>query len=383
MNLRQRVDAVLHYRPYDSMPVVHFGFWPELLQKWAAEGHIRPELIESWADASPADREIAGKLGFDMNWNTVFVTHDFLFPRFERKVLQEFPDGSRQVLNWEGMIVLETPDALSMPVEVDHLLKDRAAWEKDFKWRLQWSPDRITTALVRQGGEPVPFDKGGLDRLRNDHREYYYGLFCGSLLGEIRNMLGVIGMSYMMADDMELFREIVDAVGDLCYRNVRYVLESGAKFDCGQFWEDIAFKNGPLIRPELYREAFGPHYKRITDLLRLHGIDIVSLDCDGVIDSLVPIWLENGVNTMFPIEVGTWQASIAPWREKYGKGLLGVGGVDKRVFAMDRQAVDTEIERQKPLVALGGYIPCPDHRIPPEAKWDLVRYYCDRMHQTF
>ncbi len=36
--------------------------------------------------------------------------------------------------------------------------------------------------------------------------------------------------------------------------------------------------------------------------------------------------------------------------------------------------------RLRPLIDLGGYIPCPDHRIAPDAHWDNVRYYCDRMH---
>jgi len=39
--------------------------------------------------------------------------------------------------------------------------------------------------------------------------------------------------------------------------------------------------------------------------------------------------------------------------------------------------------RLKPLVALGGYIPCPDHRIAPDAKFENVRYYCDRMRKVF
>jgi len=82
---------------------------------------------------------------------------------------------------------------------------------------------------------------------------------------------------------------------------------------------------------------------------------------------------------MFPIEVGTWQASIAPWRAAYGRALRGVGGMDKRVFALDYAAVDAEIERLATLVELGGYIPCPDHRIPPDAKWENVQYYCDRF----
>jgi len=89
--------------------------------------------------------------------------------------------------------------------------------------------------------------------------------------------------------------------------------------------------------------------------------------------------LNNGVNTMFPIEVGTWDASIASWREKYGKELRGVGGMNKNVFSKDFAAVDAEIERLKPLIALGGYIPCPDHRIAPDAKWENVRYYCEKL----
>ena len=57
--------------------------------------------------------------------------------------------------------------------------------------------------------------------------------------------------------------------------------------------------------------------------------------------------------------------------------------MNKTVFAQDRKAVDREIERLKPLVDLGGYLPCPDHRIAPDAEWDNVRYYCDRMRQIF
>jgi uroporphyrinogen decarboxylase len=137
------------------------------------------------------------------------------------------------------------------------------------------------------------------------------------------------------------------------------------------------------VNPAVFERKVGPWYRRITDLTRRGGLDICSLDCDGMIDTLIPTWIENGVNTMFPIEVGTWNASIAPWRAKYGRELRGVGGMDKRVFAHGRQAVDREIERLGPLVDLGGFIPCPDHRIAPDAEWDTVRYYTDRMRAAF
>jgi uroporphyrinogen decarboxylase len=229
----------------------------------------------------------------------------------------------------------------------------------------------------------VRYSEGGLQYLRDGKRERPCGLHCGSLYGVIRNWLGLVEAAYLMADDEELFDEIIETVARLCFRCTEYALAGGARYDYGHFWEDICFKNGPLIAPKVFAEKVGPHYRRITDLLKRHGVAFVSVDCDGWIDSLVPVWLENGVNTMFPIEVGTWRASIAPWRKIYGRRLLGVGGMNKHIFARDHQAVDAEIERLEALVALGGYLPCPDHRIADDALWDNVRYYCSRMHEVF
>ena len=192
-------------------------------------------------------------------------------------------------------------------------------------------------------------------------------------------MIGVTDLAYLQADDEELYDEVIDTVGELAYRVAERILAVYNGFDFAHFWEDICFKNGPLVSPRIFREKVGPHYKRITDLLAAHGIDIVSLDCDGCIDKLVPIWLDNGVNTMFPIEVGVWDASIAPWRAQYGAQVRGVGGMNKTVFARERADIDAEVERLKGLIALGGYIPCPDHRIAPDAKWENVQYYCEKM----
>jgi len=270
----------------------------------------------------------------------------------------------------DGVVYLQKPGGGSIPAHVDYLLKNRAAWEEHFKHRFQWSDDRV--------------NKAALESLKDDgERENPLGISCGSLYGNIRTMLTFEGSCYLLADDEGLFTEIIDTCAELCYRGVEVILESGAKFDFAHFWEDICFKNGPCISPRVFEEKVGPHYKRITDLARQHGIDICSLDCDGCIDALVPTWIANGVNTMFPIEVGTWEASIAPWREQFGQELRGVGGMNKNVFARDRAAIDAEVERLRPLVELGGFIPCPDHRIAPDAEFDLVRHYCDRMRETF
>lgn len=375
MNNRERTRAILHYEKYDRLPIVHFGFWEETLQKWSSEGHITVEEASGVADGNEKEKILAEKLGFDYNWYTVLMDKSdalsSLYPPFEREIIEVLPDGKVKVLNCYGVVELEKPGSRSIPKEVDHLLKDRKSWEKFFLPRLMSSEDRIDWKKVNEIKE------------KEKMRDTPLGIFCGSLFGQIRNMMGIEGISYLYADDEDLYDEIINTIGELCYSVTEKILSSGIKFDFAHFWEDICFKNGPLVSPKLFAEKVGPHYKRITQLVNSYGIDIVSVDCDGVIDTLIPTWINNGVNTMFPIEVGSWGASIKPWREKYGKEIRGVGGMNKNVFAEDYSAVDKEIERLKPLVELGGYIPCPDHRIPPTAKWENVQYYCDRMKRVF
>lgn len=383
MNNRERILSVLRYQAYDRLPIVHFGYWGETLAKWAAEGHLTKEEARGWGDGNPTDFSIAKKLGFDSAYFCTFSPHSFMKPGFEGKLIKEFPDGTRHVLNGNGVVVQLSPNSQGIPAEIDHLLKGRKEWEELYKPKFQYADHRVNEAMVNVGDKMLRYDQGGKEFLQKGERDFIYGLQVGSLFGNIRNILGVIGSSYLYADDEVLYTEIIDTVGELCYQCVKKVLDDGCKFDYAHYWEDICFKSGPLVIPYVFDEKVGPHYKRINDLVRSHGIDIISLDCDGVIDALIPTWFNNGVNTMFPIEVGTWGAEIKPWREKYGKGLLGVGGMNKVVFAHDHAAIDAEVERLKPLVELGGYIPCPDHRIPPDAKWENVQYYCEKMHKIF
>ena len=354
--------AILNYRDHDWIPVVHFGFWDDTIAKWRGEGHFTQDEFK--------DGSYTTKMGFDYDWHTVVGGNPGLLPGFESRVLEELPGGLRKVVDAVGLVQLVREGVHCIPATVDYLLKGRKEWEELYLPKLQYSPERVDIgyfqALARAG-----------------EREYPLGLHCGSLYGSIRNMLGIEGSAYLYADDEDLFTEFIDRIGELSYQVVAEILATGATFDFAHFWEDICFKNGPLIAPKVFNAKVGPHYKRITDLVGRHGISIVSLDCDGCIDALIPTWLDNGVNTMFPIEVGTWNASIKPWREKYGKELRGVGGMNKLVLAQDHAAVDAEIERLRPLVDLGGFIPCPDHRIPPDAEFANVQYYCERMHEVF
>jgi len=356
LNNRERQHAILHYENYDRMPVVNFGYWEETLKKWHEEGHLTKEETKDWD-------KVGEKLGFDYECCKFKErVHSFLFPGFDYELIKEFPDGSQHIRGWDGTISLVKPGVISIQSEIDHLLKDRESWETHYKHRLVYNDARLADLVPPKGDEENPIC-----------------LFGGSLIGNIRNMFGVVGLSYLEADDENLYDEIIDTVANLCFETVKKQLEAGGKYDYVNFWEDICYNHGPLVNPSTFYRKVGPYYKKMSELFNSHGIDIISVDCDGMIDALIPTWLDNGVNTMFPIEVGTWDASIKPWREKYGKDIRGIGGMNKTVFGHDYAAIDKEIERLKPLIALGGYIPCPDHRIAPDAKWENVQYYCEKM----
>jgi len=280
MNNRERILAVFNYQGYDRLPLVHFGYWTETLFQWAEEGHITLEEARAWADGNAIDLAITKKLGFDFNWACAsFGANASLHPPFEWKILEVLPDGSRKVVNGNGVVILEKDGTQGIPPEVDHLLKGRREWEESFLPRLRFSPDRLWDASER------------IQAVRSGEWQLPVQLWCGSLYGSLRDWLGMVNSAYLQADDPVLFDEMIQCLGHLVYECVQATLDhipADTVPDYAHFWEDICFKSGPLISPRVFREKVGPHYRRITDLLGKRGIHLISVDCDGKIDALSP-----------------------------------------------------------------------------------------------
>jgi len=120
-----------------------------------------------------------------------------------------------------------------------------------------------------------------------------------------------------------------------------------------------------------------PRYKCITELARSRGIDIILVDSDGDVSELIPLWLDAGINGVYPMEVAAGM-DVAKLRREYGSDLLMTGGIDKRVLARDHRAIDEELDAKIPLVEQGGYIPHLDHAIPHDVPYENFVYYWKR-----
>jgi uroporphyrinogen decarboxylase len=121
-----------------------------------------------------------------------------------------------------------------------------------------------------------------------------------------------------------------------------------------------------------------PNYRRVNDELRKRGTDVIGVDSDGNLDLLIPLWLEAGINCVFPIEVAAGN-DVAAMRREYGRDLLMIGGIDKRALARGKEAIDEELARRLPVVAGGGYLPAVDHSVPHDISFENYTYYAERQ----
>jgi Uroporphyrinogen decarboxylase (URO-D) len=355
VTVREQLLAVLRGQEADRIPNVEFGYWALTLTTWHAQG--LPEQVTT---------DAAAERHFGLDGITLFEelpVRNGLFPPFERTLLSRA--GDREIIrDEEGNTCEVFTDTSSMPKYLHFGLATRQDWEHLRHERLD--PD--TQGRIGDVG-------GCLLRARETGRPAFF--HAGALYGWLRNWMGVEGVSIALMADRAWVEEMMEHLTSLTLTMIeRAVPAQGV--DLGWWWEDMCYNRGPLISPRHFRELMVPRYRRITDALRKRGVDINVLDCDGRIHELAPGWLEAGIDCMFPLEVA--HTNAFKLREELPSVLL-LGGVDKRALIAGRDAIDAEIRRLRPLIDQGRYIPCVDHRVPPDVSYDNYRYYLDAKHR--
>jgi uroporphyrinogen decarboxylase len=338
-----------------------FGFWEETMEEWHKEG--LPDWVKGGHDSGPNSLTVK-YFGMDVYAGGGALPVG-LMPGFEYKVLED--QGDHEIVQQsDGVRVLRKKYMGSIPHHVGHLLTDRASWEKHYKPRLDPStPERYA----------------GLEAAKDiwNDEDYPYPRMAGggSLFGWIRDWMSIEEVSYLVYDDPALFEEMVETIADCIIEVNRRAFEAGARFDAVSMWEDMCYNSGPLLSPSIFQRVLVPQYKRISELFHRHGTDVIWIDCDGKIDDLLPMWLEAGINCMFPIEVGTWNGDPVRFRREYGQELLLMGGFDKHLLAKSKSDIEAEVLRLTPLVEEGGFIPFCDHRVPPGVPLENYLFYLD------
>jgi hypothetical protein len=190
-----------------------------------------------------------------------------------------------------------------------------------------------------------------------------------------REFMGTEALSYAWYDYPDLMHEMMEFFADFLMETSRPVLEK-IQVDYFVLNEDMSMKGGPLLGPDTYRTFIFPHMRRLVEFLRSHGTRYIAVDSDGDPTALIPLLLDAGVDTLWPIERAS---NVGPgqWRKQFGKTLRLWGGVDKRILSRGRDAVRRHLKEFIPLIEEGGFIPTVDHTVPPDVSWDDFRTYME------
>jgi uroporphyrinogen decarboxylase len=365
VNARERYLATLLFGQPDKIPLSPGGPRESTRRAWHEQG--LPEGV-GWYDHL---MEIIG-VEQEVTQPRVPVDVDFLMkPWFEEKVL-EHRDGHYVVQDWMGNITeisdeydytyIRRPKDFVTRKWHDAPVHNRREWEERMKWR--FDPD----APGR-----LPDDFAERCRAWRD-RDFPLSIQIPGPFWQMREWLGFEQLCYLMADDPAFIDELAGFWQEFVSRVLDRILGQ-VQLDSVTVAEDMAYKAHSMISPAMTRRWVLPSYAQWSEQLKASGCPVFAVDSDGNIATLLPLWIEAGVNCARPMEVAAGNDTVA-YRKLYGRQMAYTGGIDKRAIAAGGEVMRRAVMDVVPsLFEEGGYIPGCDHGVPPDISWpNFVEY---------
>ncbi|MCL5269242.1 MAG: hypothetical protein M1457_01485 [bacterium] len=370
MNARERYFETMRFGTPDRIPFAPGYPRKSTLEAWRRQG--LPEGV-SW------EEELYRRLGIERRMTQPAVQPGVNFrmmPMFEEKVIERIPGnpGHLVVQDWMGNIV-----EISSEFDVTYLRN-----AIDFvtrKWhRFPVEGPADFEAMKRRYNPENPgrFPEDWSERCRAmRERDYVTTVSFSGPFWQLREWCGFEPLCVLFATDPGFVEEMVAFWTIFVARTLAPILDAGV-LDHIVINEDMAFKEHPMISPEMTRRLLAPAYARWLGEARQAGVGVIEMDSDGRIDLLVPIWIECGFHACSPIEVAAG-CDINAYRRRFGRRIAYAGGVDKRCIARGGATIEAELERIAPVIRDGGYLPGCDHGVPPDIAWPDFIHYARRL----
>jgi len=334
------------------------------LEKWYEQGLSKDADLAELFDYDPQGNFCLGQLGG--------CEAEFM-PRFEEKVIED--RGRHEVIqDFAGrhLLVFKGRRSGFMPEYIDHPVKDIKTWEQNVKWRLDpKTPQRYEDFEKRIAAACAEASEGKI--ITQDHVGAY--MYLRSLIGPENLLYAFYDMPDLIHECMKAWFELSDYVTAL---HQQFVTIDEIFFD-----EDICYKNGPLISPDMIREFLFPYYQQLISNIKSRQLDktrylYVQVDTDGFAVPVIELYQKQiGMDVMNPFEVAAG-CDVVQIAQQY-PDLIMTGGIDKRVLAESKDAIDKTLEYILPAMRRrGGYFPTCDHGVPEEVTLKNYMHYRKR-----
>lgn len=329
MTPKERFKKICRFERTNDPFIWSIDSWNETYRRWVREGmpvknldnkkEINMHLL-GWLDQNEGLIPKGTLIGMGKCNNAPWIVA--IDPMFEVKILAEDHTYVTEV-DYDGAIVRRRKvDDQSIPQYLEYPVKDKKTWDEYKKrldpfsygrWPEGWdimTDDKLTWP-IREGQEGKNFEQ----------RDFPLGMHLLSLYGNIRNYMGLENLSLAIYDNISLVEEMLDQQTYLAYELIKKVFANGISLEWVWIWEDMCYNKGSLVSPAFVKKYMAPRYKKVVELLRSKGVDALILDCDGNCEELIPIWLDCGINALYPIERAAGMDGIK-LRKKYGKDLV-------------------------------------------------------------
>ena len=357
---RERFCRLYDFQPVDR-PVrwEAVAFWWQTVDKWQREGTFPAGTDPMTHYRFDPRIGISGGLGF--------TNMSLSEPPVKDRVIQD--DGDTQIIESDIGLVrrVRTDGGESMPTWLRFPVESHDDWVNKIKPRLNpadhnWENLSAEIAAAESGhDDPI-------------------GLYLVGLYAFWRSFWGEEKLAYAFYDFPATLHDMAETWLALHGQCTPRILQA-TYIDHVFFHEDMAFKNGPLIGPNLFSEFMAPYYRQLFAHLRSHGQTRFLLDSDGNNGKVLEQFIELGMNGLFPFEQAAGYDVIAFRREH--PDFFIWGGIDKRVLLKTRDDIEREVMSKVPALWEGrGFIPSLDHSVMP-CPQDNFEYYLELVRGLF
>lgn len=371
----ERFKAIVNFERPDYIPI--FGFYGAPGVSNGAMKKTHQRLVET---GMPEDIGGCFEPGKDPRidswrkyWGTTGPVYIDFFPaqpekgvKFKKRIV----DGYEIIEDETGAItrqVIDNEITYSMPEFIRYPVRDRKSWE--------FFKDRFTP------GERWDFEKIDKECKRFKNRTKPLAISVGSTWGGcLRSLLGPELASTILYEDPDFAIEILEW-HYWKQRHYIFPLIERLKPEIVTCGEDICYKSGMLISPEMFRKFCSPYYRELSQICKDCGVDLLAIDTDGNIMEFTGVVYEAGVNGLYPCEVKAGNNLFA-LREKY-PNFIFFGWLEKEVLNQGNEyLIEEEIMRKVPLlIEKGGYFPNADHGIQPFVTFENLCKFMTLLHK--
>lgn len=163
--------------------------------------------------------------------------------------------------------------------------------------------------------------------------------------------MGIEHFSLQLYENRDFVLKMMDIFIDWACKAVKKINELG--FDFMIIPEDLAWKQGPMFSPKMFRELFLPRMKKVADKIKIPWI----YHSDGNLMPILDDLLTLGMNGLANIEPNAMD--INDLKKRYGRRVCLVGNIDLHYTLTQGTPEETEAEVKKRIQEVGkggGYI---------------------------